>query len=983
MALVFDAETRVDEAQRLLFASYRLFDMKAGVCLEEGLFYDDELGSTDPKGLACLTEYVKEHSADGVTGRHQDIRLLSAREFLDRVLWPAAQLDALLVGFNLGFDLTRLAQGWGEGHGLFRRGFSLKYWSYNDKKTGKMRPRWSRPRIRIKIVDSKRSFMEFTQPKRQRGDLRSRGPYLESHFLDLRTLGFALTNVGHTLESACKAFGVEHGKTKSRHLGLITPEYIDYNRRDVLATLELLLKMRAEFDRHPIPLDPCRAYSPASVSKAYMRAMGILPPLEKFVNVSKEVLGYAMIAYYGGRAECHIRKLVEPVVYLDFRSMYPTVNTLMGMWRVLSAASLQIVDATEEARKLLERATVDGCFDHAFWKDLLFFARIEPDGDFLPVRAEYSEADDSLNIGVNPFTSRKSIWYSGPDLVASKILCGKAPRVIEAFKLVPVDLQTGLRSVSLRGIVKIDPERDDLFRVFVEQRQAAKGDQSLSQEERKRVDRSLKVNANAGSYGIFAEMNREDLAAKETARVTVYGLHQAFTSRTIAPESPGEFFFAPTASLITGAARLMLALLERRVTDSGGTFAFMDTDSIAVVATEAGGFLPDLGARALSWAEVDHLVDCFALLNPYDHRIVPGSIVKTEKENYIADEREQLYVYSLSAKRYALFNLDDGGNIRLRKCSKHGLGHLLNPKDPDEVLPQGDDEAPTPKWVESFWEIMIARELGQTPTLPNEWIDRPALSRVSATTPEIVRRLNQGRKRARYADQIKPTNFILAAHLKPMGHPAGVDPEKLQLIAPYSSEPGRWSKLPWVNRYTGEAFSITTRAGGDSNVARVKSYRDVLEQYPAHPESKSVDANGMPCTPSTRGLLTRRHVYAGPIYYIGKESNDLEEVELGLRHAREEVQQKYLDPAEEPFKLYVVPILRTMPRGQLARLADVSGRYIQYLLDGKRRPGAAVEAKLTHAAAEVARVQFASSAAADDLSACAAFVSLPPRVHGA
>ena len=60
----------------------------------------------------------------------------------------------------------------------------------------------------------------------------------------------------------------------------ITEEYIDYNRRDVLATLELSEKLLTEYGRHPINLQPTKAYSPASIGKAYLRAMGITPILD-------------------------------------------------------------------------------------------------------------------------------------------------------------------------------------------------------------------------------------------------------------------------------------------------------------------------------------------------------------------------------------------------------------------------------------------------------------------------------------------------------------------------------------------------------------------------------------------------------------------------------------------------------------------------------------------------------------------------------
>ena len=42
------------------------------------------------------------------------------------------------------------------------------------------------------------------------------GYKFRGHFLDLRTLAFALTDEGYTLESACDAFGVEHGKQSRR-----------------------------------------------------------------------------------------------------------------------------------------------------------------------------------------------------------------------------------------------------------------------------------------------------------------------------------------------------------------------------------------------------------------------------------------------------------------------------------------------------------------------------------------------------------------------------------------------------------------------------------------------------------------------------------------------------------------------------------------------------------------------------------------------
>lgn len=51
-----------------------------------------------------------------------------------------------------------------------------------------------------------------------------------------------------------------------------------------------------------------------------------------------------MNAYFGGRAECRIRRVPVPVVYMDFQSMYPTVCALMNLGKLLTCQRVEIVE---------------------------------------------------------------------------------------------------------------------------------------------------------------------------------------------------------------------------------------------------------------------------------------------------------------------------------------------------------------------------------------------------------------------------------------------------------------------------------------------------------------------------------------------------------------------------------------------------------------------------------------------------------------
>jgi hypothetical protein len=251
--LVIDCETTADAVQSLQFGVYRYHRLdwtREGPelsCVVEGLFYADELPIGDPNGFACLQEYVRSRPPEvavDVEDVAVELRLLSRGEFCERALRAALSASATLVGFNLPFDLSRLAFRVAEARGEFAGGFSLCLYAY--EREGVLCANPYRPRVVVRSLDSKRSRIRLssTMPGAD-SETAFRG---RAAFLDLHTLSYTLTGSALSLEAACQAFGVTYRKRALEH-GRITSEYIDYCREDVSATASLYEALALEYER--------------------------------------------------------------------------------------------------------------------------------------------------------------------------------------------------------------------------------------------------------------------------------------------------------------------------------------------------------------------------------------------------------------------------------------------------------------------------------------------------------------------------------------------------------------------------------------------------------------------------------------------------------------------------------------------------------------------------------------------------------------
>lgn len=278
-ALVWDPESRVTADQTLTFGFWRFCELRSGiyVATEEGILHDNGISG---KEIALLRRFARTSEADTTEDGYNRIRVYSHSKFIAEVFGMAIQAKAFIVGFNCGFDLSRIALDWGPAE---NGGWSLVLSRWRNPETGELEPNKFFPRVVIKALNSKTSIIHSTrapmsEPKKK-GDKVKLWP--AARFLDVRTLLWALRNRSYSLRSPCKEFKTKHQKINHTPTGKVTHEEIEYARNDVSCTVDLLNAAKREFDLHPIAPGPDRMFSPASVAKSYLDELHISHPSEK------------------------------------------------------------------------------------------------------------------------------------------------------------------------------------------------------------------------------------------------------------------------------------------------------------------------------------------------------------------------------------------------------------------------------------------------------------------------------------------------------------------------------------------------------------------------------------------------------------------------------------------------------------------------------------------------------------------------------
>ncbi len=954
--LIFDTETTTDETQRLRIGTYQL--REGEVLRESGIFFDSAALSRAEINL--LRRF----------GTDRRLKVITVREFIDTVFIPAVQYwKATVVGFNLPFDLSRLAEGHADARGNMRPGLS-----FSVVPKGR-----SGPRIRIKHLSRRASLFELSGagqrlPRGQRKrkvTVPSRWPA----FIDVSTIAAALLSRSFSLGELARHLNTPNQKLGvDEHGAALTAEYLDYAVRDVQVTWECFVELSRRYAEHGLTKTPLRRIlSEASLGKGYLREMGIKPWREMQPDFPPELIGKIMGTYYGGRTEVHWRRVIKRVLYCDFTSMYPTVSTLMGLWRFVIAKGMSWRDATDETRRFLETVTLADLQRPETWRWLHVIVQVAPEGDILPVRAKYEaepglkrQPDRHYTIGLNRLSSEEPLWYTLADAIASKLLTGRAPRILQAIAVKPGEPQEKLAPVTIAGKpeFKVDPLNEDFFKRIIELRMQTKGPER----------NALKLVANSTGYGIFVQLDVNELS-KPVAVRCYPASGRDFVVEMDKVEEPGEFFHPLLGTLITGAARLMLAITERIIADAGLTWTFCDTDSMAIAQPEG---MSD--AEFLEKAEA--VRSWFKPLNPY---AVDVDLFKLEDANFkVVDGKvtaalEPLYCLAISSKRYVLFNVDDQGRPVIRKASAHGLGHLVAPyneKDAPAEIPAplvildengvdvGLAKIGVSRWQYDFWYcIALAAFEGHPDTpdyscLPN--FDLPAVSRYAITTANLAQWFDPHNQGKPYVEQVRPFNFMNRLLADPMADweswraTNGLDfdqanPNLPCVIAPFSRD---------ISKVAETCFDRDTGAPVPAHM--LKTYRQALQTYHRSPEAKFLDAGYL-----DKGFVRRRHVKAANVVNIGKEAHRWEEQSaLGIDREAEIAYGKDSDDRSDQIVTIREAISKFGPMA-VQKETGLTRQYLHSIARRKASPSATVLGRLIRAAQRLERAEAVHRAEVD------------------
>jgi hypothetical protein len=592
-------------------------------------------------------------------------------------------------------------------------------------------------------------------------------------------------------------------------------------------------------------IDLARTVSPAALPDRLLTGFGVKAPLDVW-RLSAAELEHWAETFHGGRCDANAQLLGQPfgAVTADVKSCYPLMGHRLDWWRMMTAASVRRRSVTTTLRQLSERSATDAsvALDPQLWRRFgVTLVEVEPDGEPFPVALEDRRRPDG-RLEVVPVSSRgRTLFYAWPDVLAAAVLSGRAPRIVSATRYEPVGRQKARPRVAVLPGLVVGSDVDPVLALVLHRGRAKRrGDLLLAVH--------LRVITNALVFGLASRTDEE--------WVKVSG-------KWTRAERPGPWSCFPIASSVTAGARLLLAVLERLISDAGGLVGYMDTDSAIIPASPAGGKLTLVDGSTgleLAWPEVD------AVLARFERLALPDWPVWETKRGTIETPLQALV---FGPKRHVesigdglLDALDTEVDPENFDATEANLGGTY--ADPPALRGRVAVPDGYRRWsmavVRREADLALARAKDPDAlrsSCPAAWDDPnavpfPAIRRLMVKTPAMAYALHAclgARPGTRYIEM------------------SGRDVYRGQEVTVVALDPGgdlsEWDQLSWVVNTSGEPVRVTTDPDD----------RGALSAEPGVVLVASLDQKGCDWSkPPRRDPISEVVVTPGNVRYVGRAS---------------------------------------------------------------------------------------------------------------
>ena len=668
-----------------------------------------------------------------------------------------------------------------------------------SKTVGKYRDSWFYARLRVQPREGEDggAFLAWQPPARGRKTKRSRRG---GHIIDMAVVGAALGADASSPAAVARSFGVAWPDL---------PGSLDLAVAEALAMVEVYQLMLADLEQVAPGLAPHRCWSAGSIITSALQHAGVRAPGDSTATLPRWALGACASAFYGGRVEALLVGVPLPMSMVDLNGTYPATFSLLALTPHLAADRFECEEVpVDEVEALFAPEGFRDRLDSREWWATVgsLFVQVEPHAEPLPCVREAGERWRSVTAPLD--VAGGAVWYHAADLVRP-VLAGMRPKIVAAFRVVPVGAAPGLRRACRPSGQNCDLGPGDYGQALWQERLLAR--QIEDPVLRVRRESLAKMLGVSGAWGIFARVDHHQVASPQES-VAFGPAGERLVKKDPWVDRSGPLTLWHLASAVPAGCRAIIAMAQHDVEAARGSVAAVLTDCMVVpAAPEArlepcpGGphRLPD-GREAVCLLSHRELQD---ILKRFDPLLYPDGGEAWKGEEGSLDRPTAGLVAGLNK---VLFGREEGGRSRLVRSSDTSLGdHFADPTGTNKHLQDG-----RLAWAAELEEMLLAAAVEAGPSAPvrvpkalPRWADLPALRPGRATTMGDLEWL-----RATVGDPAAPP----FAHYVQATFPLGDGPVCLGA----GRDPATWRRWDW--RHDGKPCHATVQL---PDGAYVRSYQ--------------------------------------------------------------------------------------------------------------------------------------------------------------